>query len=208
MRMKSWLVSVVALAACASILLGATGANAASEQGAGLPGNIGNLDDGGPVDVQDLLGMKDFSPDWIPTPSELLTADCAASADQAGLIERNGLVLIRGWGHWQCNQSLPGNYLEVCLDLGFPSVNCNEKLKLRPTSSISLAVDFICAPGAWITMAQGSNPFDLNRANDTAHSDYALLVLPQDCQYLNTGSEPRLVPIDEVPPGMPIRVLG
>ncbi|HEX2295517.1 MAG TPA: hypothetical protein VHN37_09440 [Actinomycetota bacterium] len=149
-----------------------------------IPANAGNLDDGGPVSLSDVLALRGFDPSWIPTPAEMLAADCEATADPAQLVERNGLVLVRGWGHWNCNQALPGSYFEVCLDAVVPSVACNEVLVPTPRQSISLPVDFPCVPGVYITMASGSNPFDTNRANDVDHDRHALVVLPQDCDYV------------------------
>src|SRR5687767_4889368 len=75
-----------------------------------LPGNAGNLEDGGPVDPADVLAVRGANSGWLPTPSEILQADCEAVADAPELIERNGLVLIRAWGHWNCNQELPASY--------------------------------------------------------------------------------------------------
>jgi hypothetical protein len=146
-----------------------------------VPGNVGNLDDGATVDPDEVLALRQVDPSWVPTPAEILTADCAATADPPSLIRQNGIVLIRGWGHWDCNQALPGNFLEVCLDAVFPSVSCNDKYVPRPTSSLSLPVDFPCVPGVYLTMASGDNLFDANKANDVDHSSHALVVLPQDC---------------------------
>lgn len=146
-----------------------------------VPGNIGNLDDGATVDVNDLVGVREFDPSWIPSPTDVIGADCAATADPAFIREQNGIKLIRGWGHWDCNMSLPGNYLETCLDAVFPSVSCNDKFRARPTSSLSVPVDFPCIPGVYITMAAGYNLFDTNPSNDVDHAQHALIVLPQDC---------------------------
>lgn len=149
-----------------------------------LPANAGNLDDGGPVDPGDVLAVRNATT-WLPPASELVDADCAATADTPELVERNGLVLIRGWGHWSCSPALPGSYVEVCLDAVVPAVSCNEKLVPPPRDSISLPVDFPCAPGIYLTMTSGANPVDTNRSNDVAHSRQALVVGPLDCTYLD-----------------------
>lgn len=152
-----------------------------------IPGNAGNLEDGGPVEPGDVLAVRNAGLDWLPTAGQILTADCVASADPPQLIEQNGIVLIRGWGHWDCNTRLPSSYLEVCLDAVFPSVSCNEEYVLPPSTSISLPVDFPCVPGVYLTMASGTNPFDVRRTNDTAHSSHALVVLPHECEYLEAS---------------------
>ena len=170
----------VGLALVVAVSAGLSGAAGAQ----GLPGNVGNLGDGGPADPSDVLALRQASPDWIPTPGEALTADCAATTDAPELVESNGIILIRAWGHWNCNQALPGSYLEVCLDAVLPSVSCNEKVVPPPRTSISLPVDFPCVPGVYVTMASGTNAFDSNRANDVSHSRLALVVLPTDCDYL------------------------
>lgn len=153
-----------------------------------VPANAGNLEDGGPVDPADVLALRGANAGWLPTPSEILQADCEAVADAPVLVESNGLVLIRGWGHWNCNQALPASYLEVCLDAVFPSVSCNEKFVPPPRTSISVPVDFPCVPGIYLTMASGTNGFDTDRSNDVSHSRNALVVMPQDCRYLERVS--------------------
>ncbi len=169
-----WLVTVLA----ATLASGAA-------QAQSLPANAGNLDDGGPIDPADVLEVRDASADWVPGRGELLTADCAASADAPALVERNGIVLIRGWGHWDCNTELPGSYVEVCLDAVLPSVSCNEKFVPPPRATISVPVDFPCVPGIYLTMTSGTNGFDTDRSNDTAHSSHALVVMPDDCRYVD-----------------------
>jgi hypothetical protein len=82
---------------------------------------------------------------------------------------------------------VPFNYIEACLDLVFPSVSCNEKFRAAPTSHVAVKVDFPCVPGLFFTMAAGDQPFDTNRANDVDHSDYGLLVTPDQCGYVGAG---------------------
>lgn len=174
-RRSGWLILLVVLAVFSA---------AGSVQAQSVPGNAGNLDDGGPVDPADVLALRGADASWIPTPAEMLEADCEASADPPELIEQNGIVLIRGWGHWVCNEELPGSYLEVCLDAVVPSVVCNEKFIPPPRSSFSVKVDLPCIPGVYVTMATGTNPFDTNRSNDMVHARLARIVLPADCEYL------------------------
>lgn len=171
--------------------LGVAGALAVLAGGAAraqsVPGNAGNLHDGGPVDPADVLEVRDASTDWLPGRGELLTADCEASADPPQLIEQNGIVLIRGWGHWTCSTKLAGSYVEVCLDALLPSVSCNEVFVPPPRAAISVPVDFPCAPGIFLTMTTGRNGFDTHPSNDVTHSRQALVVNPQDCRYLQAA---------------------
>lgn len=162
-----------------------TGFAPGAAQGQAVPGNAGNLDDGGPVAVEDVLALRGANPGWLPTASEALQADCEATADAPALVERGGIVLIRGWGHWNCNMALPGSYVEVCLDALVPSVSCNERLVPPPRTSISVPVDFPCAPGIYLTMTSGANGFDVDPSNDVDHSRQALVVSPLDCRYLD-----------------------
>lgn len=177
-RRSGWLILLVVLAVFSA---------AGSVQAQSVPGNAGNLDDGGPVDPADVLALRGADASWIPTAGEMLQADCEASVDPPEFVEEDGVVRVRGWGHWSCNRALPGSYLEVCLDAVVPSVACNEKFVPPPRTAFSVKVDFPCVPGVYVTMATGSNPFDTNRSNDTAHAPLALIVLPADCKYVQAG---------------------
>ena len=183
MRTRRHVLVLGLVLAVAVVVVGAAG----SAQAQLLPANAGNLDDGGPVHVDDALAVRDVSADWLPGRGELLAADCEATADAPILFEQNGIVLIRAWGRWNCNTELPGSYVEVCLDAVFPSVSCNEVFVPPPRASISVPVDFPCAPGIFLTMTTGRNAFDMYPSNDATHSRQALVVNPQDCRYLQAA---------------------
>lgn len=140
-----------------------------------VPGNVGNMDDGVPVDT---TGVTGADADWLPSADVLLSLDCQVEADPPFVTTVRGVRVVRGVGHWSCNHPVPLNTLEVCLDLVFPSVSCNERTIVRPSSGMSVKVDFPCTPGVYLTMATGHNPFV---PPETDHSDYALVVLPGDC---------------------------